>query len=154
MFEEIAELNPQPKAFGSRCHIHSTAVDQACANGALVTVRFDTVRWDNLGEFDPSLGVYAFTPSTRGLYEIYSHIYWRDSPGGGISRLYIYVNGAWRIIDAKIIVANFQLGQEIRLVDFFTENDDITIRVIQTTGAVKNIWHDWRLTYLIIRRVG
>jgi len=150
---DLSEVSPPPKAFGSKCYIHSIGANQLCVNGALTRVRLDTRRYDILQEFNLAPGAYHFVCADAGLYDIYARVYWSAAGPAGRADLYIYLNGVNIVNEVKVIALGHPMTQDARVTDYFNDFDTIDIRVLQVCGGNKWLMHAQNLTYVIIRRV-
>ena len=151
--QEDKALNLPPKGLPSYVYVIMNAPDQAIANLTPTLVKYNGVQTDTLAEFDPTVGVYSFTPRRAGIYLIYAQITWRQSAGAGACDLCIYT-GVTRLARCfNHIIANQIVTLPVAIIVPLTPADIIWCEVLQATGVGKAIYAALETSFICIKRV-
>ena len=150
---EDKALNLPPKGLPSYVYVIMNAPDQGIANLNPTLVKYDGVQTDTLAEFDPTIGVYSFTPRQAGIYHIVAQVTVRQSAGAGACDLAVYSVLTYLGRFFSHITANEIVSLVVDIIVPLTPADIIWAEFTQATGLGKGLYAALETSYLCIKRV-
>jgi len=150
---ESPDLNLPAKGFASKVYAYRSGPWQLIPFGVTTLVQLNAELFDLLAEFSVAVGTYNFVPTRAGYYLITAQVYWEISAATGDAYIRLYVNGVSVGDAADFIHAARPQMCRITQIRYLTPNDTLDVRVLQNTGAGKQIIAGAPFTFLCIHRL-